>query len=42
VAVKLRRARLGRLRKVRVRIEFRGRDAAGMARLVTRRATLRR
>jgi hypothetical protein len=41
-AVKLRRARLGAGRRLRVRIEFTGRDAAGVRRKVTRRATLRR
>jgi hypothetical protein len=42
VAVRLRRGRLGAHRRVLVRIEFRGRDAAGTARTVTRRVTLRR
>jgi uncharacterized delta-60 repeat protein len=40
--VKLRRKRLGTHRKLRVRIEFAGRDATGAKRRVTRRATLRR
>ncbi len=38
----LRRKRLGSSRKLRVRIEFAGRDAAGAKRKVTRKATLRR
>ena len=38
----LRRARLGASRRLRVRIEFAGRDAAGAQRKVTRRVTLRR
>ena len=40
--VKLRRKRLGSSRRVRVRIEFAGRDAAGAQRKVTRKVTLRR
>jgi hypothetical protein len=40
--VTLRRDRLGARRRLRVRIEFAGRDAAGAKRKVTRRATLRR
>jgi len=40
--VKLRRKRLGGQRRLRVRIEFAGRDAAGARRKVTRRVTLRR
>jgi hypothetical protein len=40
--VKLRRKRLGGQRRLRVRIEFAGRDAAGAKRKVTRRVTLRR
>ena len=40
--VKLRRKRLGSSRKLRVRIEFAGRDAAGAKRKVTRKVTLRR
>ena len=40
--VKLRRKRLGSSRRLRVRIEFAGRDAAGAKRKVTRKATLRR
>ena len=42
VTVKLRRKRLGSSRKLRVRIEFAGRDAAGVKRKVTRKVTLRR
>jgi uncharacterized delta-60 repeat protein len=42
VTVKLRRGRLGSAHRLRVRIEVRGRDAAGTTRLVTRRVTLRR
>jgi hypothetical protein len=42
VTVKLWRGRLGSARRLRVRIEVRGRDAAGTARLATRRVTLRR
>jgi hypothetical protein len=42
VTVKLRRKRLGSSRRLRVRIEFAGRDAAGAKRRVTRRVTLRR
>ena len=40
--MKLRRARLGTGRRLRVRIEFAGRDATGARRKVTRKATLRR
>ena len=40
--VKLRRRRVGKQRRLRVRIEFAGRDAAGAKRKVTRRVTLRR
>ena len=40
--VKLRRRRVGNQRRLRVRIEFAGRDAAGAKRKVTRRVTLRR
>ena len=42
ITMKLRRARLGAGRRLRVRIEFTGRDAAGARRKVTRRVTLRR
>jgi hypothetical protein len=42
ITVKLRRRRLGAGRRLRVRIEFTGRDAAGARREVTRRVTLRR
>ena len=40
--LKLRRARLGSSRRLRVRIEFAGRDAAGAKRKVTRKVALRR
>jgi hypothetical protein len=40
--VKLRRPRLGSSRKLRVRIEFSGRDATGTQRKVTRKVALRR
>jgi hypothetical protein len=40
--VKLRRKRLGSRRRLRVRIAFTGRDAAGAERKVTRTVTMRR
>jgi uncharacterized delta-60 repeat protein len=42
LTVTLRRDRLGARRRLRVRIEFAGRDAAGAKRKVTRKVTLRR
>ena len=42
VVVKVRRKRLGTRRRVRVRMEFAGRDATGARRRVARRVTLRR
>ena len=42
IVVKLRRKRLGARRRVRVRIQFSGRDATGARRTVARRVTLRR
>jgi hypothetical protein len=42
VTVRVRRKRLGTHRKLRVRMEFAGRDATGAARRVARRVPLRR
>ena len=42
IVVKVRRKRLGSRRKIRVRMEFAGRDAAGKRRKIARRVTLKR
>ena len=42
IMVKVRRARMGSGRRIRVRMEFAGRDAAGKRRTITRRVPLRR